>query len=283
MRRIGVLTSGGDAPGMNACIRAVVRTALLRGVEVFGIRRGFSGLIKGDLHPLDRRGVANIIHLGGTILETSRCPEFKEAAFALDPENNFSEVIEEGGAFCFIHLKEIIPSREATLDEVKDEVLANIKTQKGLQAAKEEASDIIEELKSGDTALEQAAKARGLDFVTSQPIGRLFYYGALPNDFVQKAFSLPENEKLIPEPYELRLSTLHSEVDVLDLADELGIAASLVVARLEFEGRWHPRQGARLKRPVDFDLLLSDAAFEVASGTRARRTGRGLPGGDSDD
>jgi HTH-type transcriptional regulator/antitoxin HigA len=88
---------------------------------------------------------------------------------------------------------------------------------------------------------------------------------------------------LIPEPYELRLSTLHSEVDVLDLADELGIAASLVVARLEFEGRWHPRQGARLKRPVDFDLLLSDAAFEVASGTRARRTGRGLPGGDSDD
>lgn len=88
---------------------------------------------------------------------------------------------------------------------------------------------------------------------------------------------------LIPENYEQRLSTVHSEVDVLDLADELGIAASLIVARLEFDGRWNPRQGARIKRPVDFELLLSDAAFEITSDKRARRTGRGLPGGGADD
>lgn len=76
-KRIGVLTSGGDAPGMNAAVRAVVRTALARGVEVMGIRRGYSGLISGDISPLKIRDVSNIINRGGTILYTDRCPEFK--------------------------------------------------------------------------------------------------------------------------------------------------------------------------------------------------------------
>lgn len=76
MKRIGVLTSGGDAPGMNACIRAIVRHALAHGLEVLGIRRGYAGLIQGEMKPMDRRSVANIIQEGGTILETSRSPEF---------------------------------------------------------------------------------------------------------------------------------------------------------------------------------------------------------------
>ncbi len=76
-KKIGVLTSGGDAPGMNAAIRAVVRTALYRGVEVVAIRRGYSGLIDGDIQPLGVRDVSNIINKGGTILYSDRCPEFK--------------------------------------------------------------------------------------------------------------------------------------------------------------------------------------------------------------
>ena len=76
MRRIGILTSGGDAPGMNAAIRAVVRHALGRSLEVVGIRRGYAGLLAGELLPLTRAGVANIIQRGGTILGTSRSPEF---------------------------------------------------------------------------------------------------------------------------------------------------------------------------------------------------------------
>jgi 6-phosphofructokinase 1 len=76
MKRIGILTSGGDAPGMNACIRAAVRTALAYGLEIIGIRRGYAGLIEGDSMPLDRSNIHNIIHLGGTILETSRSQEF---------------------------------------------------------------------------------------------------------------------------------------------------------------------------------------------------------------
>jgi 6-phosphofructokinase 1 len=79
MKRIGILTSGGDAPGMNACIRAVVRTAMAEDVEVLGIRRGYNGLIRNEMDALDRKSVANIVQRGGTILETSRCPEFKTA------------------------------------------------------------------------------------------------------------------------------------------------------------------------------------------------------------
>jgi len=77
MNKIGVLTSGGDAPGMNAAIRAVVRTALYHGIEVVGIRRGYSGLIEGDFIPLDRYSVSSIIHKGGTFLLSARCEEFK--------------------------------------------------------------------------------------------------------------------------------------------------------------------------------------------------------------
>ena len=76
-RKIGVLTSGGDAPGMNAAIRAVVRAAISSGVEVMGIFRGYSGLIKGDIRPLAIRDVSNIINKGGTFLYSDRCPEFK--------------------------------------------------------------------------------------------------------------------------------------------------------------------------------------------------------------
>jgi 6-phosphofructokinase 1 len=76
--KIGVLTSGGDAPGMNAAIRAVVRTALYNGLEVYGIMRGYSGIVENDMQKMDSRSVSRIIQLGGTILKTARCKEFYE-------------------------------------------------------------------------------------------------------------------------------------------------------------------------------------------------------------
>ena len=76
VKRIGVLTSGGDAPGMNACVRAVVRTALHHGVECYGIRRGYNGLITGDIVRLDENSIAHIINRGGTVLRTARSKEF---------------------------------------------------------------------------------------------------------------------------------------------------------------------------------------------------------------
>jgi 6-phosphofructokinase 1 len=77
MGRIGVLTSGGDGPGLNPCIRAVTRTALGYGLEVMGIERGYAGLMDGEMIPLDARAVGGIIGQGGTFLGTARAPEFK--------------------------------------------------------------------------------------------------------------------------------------------------------------------------------------------------------------
>lgn len=81
MKKIAVLTSGGDAPGMNAAVRAVVRTALNAGIEVYGVIRGFNGLINDELVPMDLRSVSNTLQQGGTKLYTARCLEFKELEY----------------------------------------------------------------------------------------------------------------------------------------------------------------------------------------------------------
>ncbi|KAF5061381.1 ATP-dependent 6-phosphofructokinase [Anaerotignum sp.] len=75
IRKIGVLTSGGDAPGMNAAIRAVVRTALFHEIQVIGIRKGYNGLLNGEIKEMYSKDVSNVMNLGGTILHTARCPE----------------------------------------------------------------------------------------------------------------------------------------------------------------------------------------------------------------
>lgn len=77
MKKIGVLTSGGDAPGMNAAVRAVVRSAVAVGMEVIGVKKGYFGLVAGMFQKMDARSVSDILHRGGTILQSARCPEFK--------------------------------------------------------------------------------------------------------------------------------------------------------------------------------------------------------------
>ena len=77
LKKIGVLTSGGDAPGMNAAVRAVTRAAIRMGMQVYGIRRGYNGLINGDVIEMNERSVSDIIQRGGTMLYTARCPEFR--------------------------------------------------------------------------------------------------------------------------------------------------------------------------------------------------------------
>ena len=101
-RKIGILTSGGDAPGMNAAIRAVARKAINEGIEVVGIEEGYLGLINGYLRPLDNRAVSNIITTGGTMLYSSRCPEFKTAegmaqAIKTCEENQIDAIVALGG------------------------------------------------------------------------------------------------------------------------------------------------------------------------------------------
>ncbi|NQU19050.1 ATP-dependent 6-phosphofructokinase, partial [bacterium] len=102
MKKIGVLTSGGDAPGMNAAIRSVVRTALAKDLQVVGIFRGYSGLIAGDFKPFNHRSVSNIITRGGTILKTSRSDEFmtkegQKKAVEVIKDNKIDGLIVIGG------------------------------------------------------------------------------------------------------------------------------------------------------------------------------------------
>ncbi len=80
LRRVGILTSGGDAPGMNACVRAVTRTLVTDEIEVVGIRRGYAGLIEGDFVDMDGQSVSNIVQMGGTILKCARSQEFRSAS-----------------------------------------------------------------------------------------------------------------------------------------------------------------------------------------------------------
>jgi 6-phosphofructokinase 1 len=81
IKTIGVVTSGGDAPGMNTAIRSVVRTAIFHGLRVMGIDRGYAGLIGGDISPMDLKSVSGIVNKGGTKLHTVRCPEFRKKSF----------------------------------------------------------------------------------------------------------------------------------------------------------------------------------------------------------
>ncbi len=87
-KTIGVLTSGGDAPGMNAAVRAVTRTAIDKGFKVIGIRRGYNGLLNGDMVELNARSVSDIIQRGGTEIFTARCKEFKDWEYVLKAKDN---------------------------------------------------------------------------------------------------------------------------------------------------------------------------------------------------
>ncbi len=102
MKTIGVLTSGGDAPGMNAAVRAVVRTAVSLGINVKGIRRGYNGLMEGDIIDLDARAVSDIIQLGGTMLYSARSPKFKteegiKEAVAMCKKHGIEGIVVIGG------------------------------------------------------------------------------------------------------------------------------------------------------------------------------------------
>ncbi len=96
MKKIAVITSGGDAPGMNAGIRAVVRTAIFHGLEVVGIRRGYDGFIDGDFIPMDPHSVGDIIQRGGTILKTSRSERFRTQEGMMEAKRRANEAGIEG-------------------------------------------------------------------------------------------------------------------------------------------------------------------------------------------
>jgi len=102
MKKIGVLTSGGDAPGMNAAIRAVVRTSIYNNIEAYGICGGYKGLVEGEINPLSSKDVSNILQRGGTVLKSSRCKDFftkegRKKAYENIKKNELDGIVAIGG------------------------------------------------------------------------------------------------------------------------------------------------------------------------------------------
>ena len=95
IKRIGILTSGGDAPGMNACIRSIVRSAYKNNIKVVGIEYGYKGLLNSNFINLSPENVTNIVHKGGTILKTNRCEEFKQKKYRKIAYNNLKNDVKK--------------------------------------------------------------------------------------------------------------------------------------------------------------------------------------------
>jgi 6-phosphofructokinase 1 len=163
MKRVAVLTSGGDAPGMNAATRAVVRAGVARGFEMFGVRRGYAGLIAGEFQPLGPRDVGGIIHLGGTMLGTSRCIEFKsdagqqEALHQLQKQHVSSLVViggngSQSGAFALASRGMRVIGIASTIDNDVPDVDVSI----GSTTALDIALEAVDRLRTTAAAVERA-------------------------------------------------------------------------------------------------------------------------------
>lgn len=163
IKRIGVLTTGGDAPGMNAAIRSVVRYGINKNIEVMGIFRGWWGLINEELRPLNHRSVSGIINSGGTILKTARCPEFKteegqRRAYETIKKNSIDGLIVIGGDGSFrainsFYAKYKVPciGIPASIDNDIDGIDATI----GLDTAINTALGAIDNIRDTATSMER--------------------------------------------------------------------------------------------------------------------------------
>lgn len=159
MKKIGLVTSGGDAPGMNAAIRAVVRFAIPRGLTVLGVERGYRGLIEDQTIPLGLRSVARIINMGGTILKTIRCPEFKtkeglERAIEVLRQHEVDGLVVIGGDGSFrgaLALSKIANIPIIGIPATIDNDVAGTETTIGFDTAVNTAVDAIDKIR--DTAI----------------------------------------------------------------------------------------------------------------------------------
>lgn len=147
---------------MNACIRSVVRTGLSRGMEVFGVRRGYTGLMRGDLMKMDRRSVSNIIHRGGTILESSRCPEFhtgegRAKAYEVMKEHGIEGLVAIGGNGTFQGAAAMVQETNAAVlgipGTIDNDIYGTDRTL-GFDTAVNTALDAIDKIRDTATSME---------------------------------------------------------------------------------------------------------------------------------
>ncbi|MGL5635048.1 MAG: 6-phosphofructokinase [Sarcina sp.] len=195
MKKIAILTSGGDAPGMNAAIRAVVRMALHEGLEVVGVTRGYSGLINGELIEMNRGSVSDIIHRGGTILRTARCPEFKQEevrqhAANLLKNNGVDALVVAGGDGSFMGAKLLskLGVKTIGLPATIDNDLPYTDFTIGFDTALETISDAINKLRDTSTSHDRVSVIE----VMGRSCGDLALYAGIASG--AEAIVVPELE-----------------------------------------------------------------------------------------
>ena len=195
INKIAVLTSGGDAPGMNAAIRAVVRTALHNGLKVMGVERGYAGLLNNELKPMNRSSVSDIIQRGGTILRTARCLEFKQEEYtkkAADilKKNGVDALVVIGGDGSFMGAKLLskLGVKTIGLPGTIDNDLAYTDYTIGFDTALNTALDAINKLRDTSTSHERVSVVE----IMGRNCGDLALYASVAGG--AESVLLPEKE-----------------------------------------------------------------------------------------
>lgn len=195
VKRIAVLTSGGDAPGMNAAIRAVVRTALYNNLEVYGVERGYAGLLNGELIKMSRSSVSDIIQRGGTILRTARCLEFKNEEYRKKAANILNEkgigalvVIGGDGSFMGAKLLSKLGVKTIGIPGTIDNDLAYTDYTIGFDTALNTALDAINKLRDTSTSHERVSVVE----IMGRDCGDLALYSGIAGG--AESVILPEKE-----------------------------------------------------------------------------------------
>lgn len=168
-------------------------------------------------------GVTEPFPLQGPLKEPSAGEGFRKAAFLLREKEDFSEVVEDGGAFYILQLLERRPSREPTLEEVQEKVRSDLQRARALEKALQEAEGVLERLKKKETTLSSEAEKRGWKLITSPPISRTAPPAAVPLELAQAAFSLSQGETLIPQAFKQGDRYLLAEIKERVAADPKGL------------------------------------------------------------
>lgn len=248
MKKIAVFTSGGDAPGMNACIRAVVRSTIYFGMEAVGIFRGYQGLIDGEFESMHTHSVSNILHLGGTILRSARCEEFRtkegrQKAYNRLREEGIDAIVAIGGDGTFtgadVFMQEFPDIKIVGCPGTIDNDLAGTDFTIGYDTALNTAMEAIDKIKDTANAHDR------MFFI--EVMGRDAGYIALNTGLATGAelIMIPENvstmEELLVELENCYRSKKSSSIIVVAEGDELGGAFDIAAKVKEKYDRYEMR------------------------------------------
>ena len=271
INKIGILTSGGDAPGMNAAIRAVARVALQSGIEVVGIHNGYKGLVNGDFEPFTKRNVSDILSRGGTILGSARLPEFKEdevqnEAVKKLKENNIDAVVVIGGDGTYKGALALTKKgiNCIGLPGTIDNDIAGTDSTIGFDTALNTVVDCVDKLRDTSSSHHRCSVVE----VMGNRCGDLAIYSGLSTGaeiIITPESGYDEEEVLSKLKYLESLGKNHAIVIVSEKVTDVNKLASLITSNTNFDGRstilGHIQRGGA---PTPNDRVLASMLGEKA-------------------